>query len=124
MGGTSKVNKHSYTHPLTPSAARAITFGWQQRLPVLTTPANGVNFACGQVTPEVLGTILVVTLIAQPQQWAASDDDGGHPVGTRGRFVGHLHSHPFDKATLQAAFHLSSENQHRVSSCKTGFKET
>ena len=102
---------HTRSH-ICPDAApvvRPITFGWQQRLPVLTAPANGVDFTGGEVTPKVLGAVLLITLIAQPEQRATGYDDGGHPVGTWGGLVGHLHPHPFDKATLQAALHLPSK---------------
>ena len=100
---------HSHICPDAAPAVRPITFRWQQRLPVLTAPANGVDFTGGEVTPKVLGAILLITLIAQPEQRATGYDDGGHPVSTWGGLVGHLHPHPFDKATLQAALHLPSK---------------
>ena len=99
---------HSHICPDAAPAVRPITFRWQQRLPVLTAPTNGVDFTGGEVTPKVLRAILLITLIAQPEQRPTGDDDGGHPVGTRGGLVGHLHPHPFDKAALQAALHLPS----------------
>lgn len=84
----------------------APTFRGHEGLVVLRAPSHRVQLGGHDITPEVSLAVVSVAAEAQQQQLAARGDDGGHPVGVRAVFIGHLQLHAGLEAALKTDLHL------------------